>query len=87
LLPQVRLAQIHGGRYFSRCPKADILVEDAKIREIRPDIAASGDIAVVDGDNRMVIPGFADTHNRGLSSRWRASTSDTRLMAISSWSE
>src|SRR5450631_3813152 len=32
--------------------KADILIEDGKIREIRPDIAASGDIAVVDADNR-----------------------------------
>jgi cytosine/adenosine deaminase-related metal-dependent hydrolase len=42
--------------------KADILIEDGKIREIRPDIAASGDIAVVNGGNRIVIPGFIDTH-------------------------
>jgi hypothetical protein len=43
--------------------KADILIEDGKIREIRPDIAASSDIAVVDADNRIVIPGFVDTHS------------------------
>src|SRR3954466_15838329 len=41
--------------------KADVLIEDGKIREIRPDIAA-GDAAVVDAGNRIVIPGFVDTH-------------------------
>jgi cytosine/adenosine deaminase-related metal-dependent hydrolase len=42
-------------------PHADVLIEDGKIREIRPDIAA-GDAAVVDAANRIVIPGFIDTH-------------------------
>jgi 5-methylthioadenosine/S-adenosylhomocysteine deaminase len=41
--------------------KADILIEDGKIREVRPDLAAS-DVAVVDAANRIVIPGFVDTH-------------------------
>jgi 5-methylthioadenosine/S-adenosylhomocysteine deaminase len=43
--------------------KADILIEDGKIREVRPDIAASGDAAVVDATNRIAIPGFIDTHS------------------------
>ena len=39
-----------------------MLIEDGKIREVRPDIAA-GDAAVVDGTNRIVMPGFIDTHH------------------------
>jgi 5-methylthioadenosine/S-adenosylhomocysteine deaminase len=44
--------------------RADVLIEDGKIREVRPDIAVSGDAAaVVDATNRIVIPGFVDTHS------------------------
>jgi cytosine/adenosine deaminase-related metal-dependent hydrolase len=42
--------------------RADVLIEDGKIREIRPDIAAP-DAAVIDAGNRVVIPGFVDTHS------------------------
>jgi cytosine/adenosine deaminase-related metal-dependent hydrolase len=41
--------------------QADVLIEDGKIREVRPDIAAT-DAAVVDAARRIVIPGFVDTH-------------------------
>jgi len=44
--------------------EADVLIEDGKIREVRPNIAVSGDAAaVVDAANRIVIPGFIDTHS------------------------
>jgi cytosine/adenosine deaminase-related metal-dependent hydrolase len=44
--------------------RADVLIEDGKIREIHPDIAVSGDAAaIVDASNRVVIPGFVDTHS------------------------
>ena len=44
--------------------RADVLIEDGKIREIRPDIAVAPDAAaVVDAANRVVIPGFIDTHS------------------------
>jgi 5-methylthioadenosine/S-adenosylhomocysteine deaminase len=44
--------------------QADVLIEDGKIREVRSDIAMSPDAAaVVDASNRVVIPGFVDTHN------------------------
>src|SRR5580692_1124585 len=47
--------------YFAR---ADVLIEDGKIREVRPDIAVSGDaVAVIDATRRIVIPGFVDTHS------------------------
>ena len=44
--------------------QADLLIEDGKIREIRPNIAVSTDAAaVVDASNRIIIPGFIDTHS------------------------
>jgi len=44
--------------------RADVLIEDGKIREVCPDIAASDDsIARVDAANTIVIPGFIDTHS------------------------
>jgi cytosine/adenosine deaminase-related metal-dependent hydrolase len=41
---------------------ADVLIEDGKIREIRPNISADA-AAVVDATNRIIIPGFVDTHS------------------------
>jgi 5-methylthioadenosine/S-adenosylhomocysteine deaminase len=42
----------------------DILIEDGKIREVRPNIAVSDDESVVvDAGNSIVIPGFVDTHS------------------------
>ena len=43
--------------------EADVLIEDGKIREIRPNIAADNAAAVVDATNRIIIPGFVDTHS------------------------
>jgi 5-methylthioadenosine/S-adenosylhomocysteine deaminase len=44
--------------------RADVLIEDGKIREVRPDIAVSADAAaVIEATNRIVIPGFVDTHS------------------------
>ena len=43
--------------------QADVLIEDGKIREVRPNIAIASDVAaVMDATNRIVIPGFVDTH-------------------------
>ena len=39
-----------------------MLIEDGKIREVRPDITAA-DAAVVDATNRIVMPGFIDSHH------------------------
>jgi 5-methylthioadenosine/S-adenosylhomocysteine deaminase len=44
--------------------QADVLIEDGKIREVRPNITVSADAAaVIDASNRIVIPGFIDTHS------------------------
>ena len=44
--------------------QADVLIEGGKIREVRPNIEVSRDaVAVIDAANRIVIPGFVDTHS------------------------
>jgi 5-methylthioadenosine/S-adenosylhomocysteine deaminase len=44
--------------------EADVLIEDGKIREVRPNISMSPDAgAVIPAANRIVIPGFIDTHS------------------------
>jgi len=42
----------------------DLLIEAGKIREVGPSIAVSDEAAaVIDATNRIVIPGFVDTHS------------------------
>jgi 5-methylthioadenosine/S-adenosylhomocysteine deaminase len=69
LLAQPRIL-IKGGlvltldRQIGDFARADVLIEDGKIREVRPDIAVSAEAAaVIDAGNRIVIPGFVDTHS------------------------
>jgi cytosine/adenosine deaminase-related metal-dependent hydrolase len=67
-LQSARRILLKGGIVLSVDPRigdfaaADILIEDGTIREVRPGIAAD-DAAVVDAGNRIVIPGFVDTHS------------------------
>src|SRR6476469_9703773 len=58
--------------------KADVLIEDGRIREIRPDIAAA-DAAVVDASNRIVTPGFNDTHSHSYQGILRNILSNGRV--------
>jgi 5-methylthioadenosine/S-adenosylhomocysteine deaminase len=44
--------------------QGDVLIEDGKIRAVRPGIAAAPDgLAVIDAANRIVMPGFIDSHH------------------------
>jgi len=43
--------------------QADVLIEDGKIKELRPNLPAPADAAIVDASRRIVIPGFIDTHH------------------------
>jgi cytosine/adenosine deaminase-related metal-dependent hydrolase len=42
---------------------ADVLIEDRKIREVRPNLTATGDTVVVEAAGTIVVPGFVDTHH------------------------
>jgi cytosine/adenosine deaminase-related metal-dependent hydrolase len=54
--------------------QADILIEDGKIREVRPEIAVSPDLtAVINASERIVIPGFVDTHSHSFEGILRSS--------------
>jgi 5-methylthioadenosine/S-adenosylhomocysteine deaminase len=44
--------------------QADVLIEDGKIAAVQPEIPVSDEaVAVVDAENRIVVPGFIDTHH------------------------
>src|SRR5437763_411977 len=44
--------------------QADALIQHVKVREVRPNIAVSDDAAaLIDAGDRIVIPGFVDTHS------------------------
>jgi cytosine/adenosine deaminase-related metal-dependent hydrolase len=51
---------------------ADLLIEDGKIREVRPNITAA-DAVVIDATNRILIPGFVDTHSHSYQGLLRSS--------------
>ena len=59
--------------------QGDVLIEDGKIREVRPRIAASDDMAVVDAANRVLIPGFVDTHSHSYQGLLRSSLPNGRV--------
>jgi len=66
------------GRQVGDFARADVLIENGKIREVRPDIAVS-DAATVDASNRIVIPGFTDTHSHSYQGILRNILSNGRV--------
>src|SRR5260370_17479803 len=75
-LEGARRMALRGGVVLTLDPKigdfvrADVLIEDGKIREIAPDIAMSAEAAaIVDAAHRVVIPGFVDTHSHSYQGR------------------
>jgi 5-methylthioadenosine/S-adenosylhomocysteine deaminase len=43
-------------------PRADVLIEDQRIAAVGPDLPRQSDVELVDGRDRIVMPGFVDTH-------------------------
>ena len=42
---------------------ADVLIDGGKIREVRPGIEVDASVAVVDARDKILLPGFVDTHH------------------------
>jgi 5-methylthioadenosine/S-adenosylhomocysteine deaminase len=43
-------------------PRGDVLIDGARIAAVGPDLGREADMDVVDGRDRIVMPGFVDTH-------------------------
>jgi 5-methylthioadenosine/S-adenosylhomocysteine deaminase len=43
-------------------PRGDVLIEDGRIAAVGPDLPRHSNVDVVDGRDRIVMPGFVDTH-------------------------
>ena len=83
-LQSQRRILLKGGVVLSMDPQvgnfanADVLIEAGKIRDVRPGIAAA-DAATVDASNRIVIPGFTDTHSHSYQGILRNILSNGRV--------
>jgi cytosine/adenosine deaminase-related metal-dependent hydrolase len=61
-------------------PVADVLIEDGKIVDVAPEIGIDpGSAEVVDATDRLVLPGFVDTHRHTWQAPWRNIASDWSL--------
>ena len=60
-------------------PRGDILIEDGKILEVGPSLEA-GDALIIDASDRIVLPGFVDTHRHVWQAAMRSITADWSLM-------
>ncbi|MFG2915625.1 amidohydrolase family protein [Kitasatospora sp. NPDC048298] len=56
-------------------PRGDVLIEDGKITEVAPHIAAP-DATVIDASERIVMPGFVDNHRHTWQTAFRGAGSD-----------
>ena len=43
-------------------PRGDVLIDGDRIAAVGPDLPRQGDAELVDGRDRIVMPGFVDTH-------------------------
>lgn len=53
---------VHEANYHAKAIKADVLVQGNKIAKIEPNITASPDVECIDCTDKIVAPGFVDTH-------------------------
>lgn len=61
-------------------PRTDVLIEDGRIAAVGPDLPADG-ATVIDATDRIVLPGFVDTHRHVWQSALRAAAVDVDLGA------
>ena len=54
---------IRGVRLYGEGDRLDVLISDAQIAEIGPELAIPEDADVVDATGQILLPGFVDLHN------------------------
>jgi cytosine/adenosine deaminase-related metal-dependent hydrolase len=83
-LQSARRILLKGGVVLTMDPQvgpfanADVLIENGKVREVRPDMSAA-DAVVIDAANRIIVPGFADTHSHSYQGILRNILSNGRV--------
>uniref|UniRef100_UPI001E41F5FB amidohydrolase family protein n=1 Tax=Streptomyces blattellae TaxID=2569855 RepID=UPI001E41F5FB len=60
-------------------PRTDVLIEDGRISAVGPGLPADG-ATVIDATDRIVLPGFVDTHRHVWQSALRSAAVDMDLM-------
>jgi cytosine/adenosine deaminase-related metal-dependent hydrolase len=58
---------------------ADVLIEDGRVAAVGTDLAADADAEVIDATDRIVLPGFVDTHRHTWQAAIRTMTPDGTL--------
>jgi cytosine/adenosine deaminase-related metal-dependent hydrolase len=58
-----------------------VLIEDGKIVEVADDIEPSGAVEVVDCTNKIISPGFIDTHHHGWQTQLKGRHANEQLLA------
>lgn len=53
---------VHEGDNVAKGVKSDILIDGDRITQIAPDITPSAGVEVVDCTDKIIAPGFIDTH-------------------------
>jgi cytosine/adenosine deaminase-related metal-dependent hydrolase len=74
------VALIHEAGSHVTPTQTSILIKDGKIVKIGHDIEASGDAHVIDCTDKIVSPGFVDTHHHGWQTQLKGRHANEQLL-------
>jgi cytosine/adenosine deaminase-related metal-dependent hydrolase len=74
------VALVHGAGSHVIPTRTSILIEDGKIVKIGQDIEASGDAHIIDCTDKIVSPGFVDTHHHGWQTQLKGRHANEQLL-------
>lgn len=70
---------VHGEDDSARGVKADLLIEDDRIVRIQPNLTATADVHVIDCTDKIIAPGFIDTHRHMYNTALKGRHGDNTL--------
>ena len=73
-------ALIHDADDHVKALKTDILIEGNKIAKIEPEISALPDVEVIDCTDKIISPGFVDTHHHVWQTQLKGRHADQLLL-------